>query len=63
MGGADASPERLDEDAATPPSAELEHYIQELKRCIEMLQAENRELRAEVREYQRRELHAVLQRP
>ena len=42
-------------DEATEPSvAELQAYIDELKRHIDLLQAENRSLLAEVQELQRR---------
>ena len=57
----DEAREGADETAA-PTVAELEAYIQDLKRYIEMLEAENRSLRADVRELQRRELLMVLQR-
>ena len=50
------------DDGPAPTVAELEAYIQQLKRHIERLQQENRTLRAEVQEYQRRELLLVMQR-
>ena len=50
------------DEGTTPTVAELEAYIQQLKRHIERLQQENRTLRAEVQEYQRRELLLVMQR-
>ena len=50
------------DDGTAPTVAELEAYIQQLTRHIERLQQENRTLRAEVQEYQRRELLLVMQR-
>ena len=50
------------DDGTAPTVAELEAYIHQLTRHIERLQQENRTLRAEVQEYQRRELLLVMQR-
>ena len=50
------------DEGTAPTVAELEDYIQQLTRHIERLQQENRTLRAEVQEYQRREFLLVMQR-
>ena len=50
------------EETAEPTSVEIEQYIKELKRYIEVLEEDNKDLRAEVQEYRRREMQLVMQR-
>ena len=51
------------DDATEPSIAELKAYIDELKRHINLLQAENRSLLAEVHELQRRLFFPTIPQP
>ncbi len=48
-----------EEDGTEPTVAELQEYIQQLKRHIDLLQAENETLFKEVQAYQQRELQLL----
>ena len=54
---------RADDDGTALTVAELEAYIQQLKRHIAFLERRNQDLVAQVQEYQRRELQLITQRP
>ena len=51
------------DDGTAPTVAELEAYIQQLKRHIAFLEQRNQDLVAQVQEYQRRELQLIMQWP
>ncbi len=50
------------EETTEPSFAELKEYIEQLKRYIQVLEEDNQDLRTEVQEYRRREIHLVMQR-